>query len=71
LGGGVAANTHIRKEISEAFAHEFPDTIVHLPSNETTTDNAAMIAVAGYFRYIRDGAAKDPVAIKANGNLSL
>ena len=48
LAGGVSANRALR----EAFLaqSEFP---VHIPDLSLCTDNAAMIASAGYFRYIR------------------
>jgi len=46
VAGGVSANSALRKAF-EAQA-EFP---VHIPPLALCTDNAAMIAAAGYFRY--------------------
>ena len=49
LAGGVAANDVLRKKILEgAGKHGFN---AHIPSLEYCTDNAAMIAMAGYYNY--------------------
>src|SRR3989338_5149547 len=48
LGGGVVANTHIRKEF-EKLAEESAFSL-HIPEKDLTTDNALMIAVAGLLR---------------------
>jgi N6-L-threonylcarbamoyladenine synthase len=51
LGGGVVANTRLRELIVErADRHELD---VRIPSPELCTDNAAMIASAGYYQLIR------------------
>lgn len=50
LSGGVASNSGLRKKIHE-MAHE-RDVKVLLPSLALCTDNAAMIAAAGYYHYI-------------------
>lgn len=49
LGGGVAANTYLRKELSAAVG-TLKGVRYHEPDVAWTTDNAAMIAAAGYFR---------------------
>lgn len=49
LGGGVAANKQLREWLSRSIKNELPITNYHLPPMEYTTDNAAMIAAAGYF----------------------
>jgi N6-L-threonylcarbamoyladenine synthase len=50
LGGGVAANKYLRKELGKAISSYLPPTSYLLPPLSYTTDNAAMIAAAGYFR---------------------
>ncbi|MGB1993026.1 MAG: tRNA (adenosine(37)-N6)-threonylcarbamoyltransferase complex transferase subunit TsaD, partial [Flavobacteriaceae bacterium] len=46
IGGGVSANTGLRQALSKK-----TDWNVFIPPLAFTTDNAAMIAVAGYFKY--------------------
>jgi N6-L-threonylcarbamoyladenine synthase len=46
VAGGVSANKHLRQTFKSQT--EFP---VHIPPLSLCTDNAAMIASAGYFRY--------------------
>ena len=50
IGGGVSANSGLRKRISEEGAKRGWN--VYLPEFKFTTDNAAMIAIAGYFHYL-------------------
>ncbi|MBI2025421.1 tRNA (adenosine(37)-N6)-threonylcarbamoyltransferase complex transferase subunit TsaD, partial [Candidatus Kaiserbacteria bacterium] len=68
IGGGVSANTHIRRTFSEKISAEFPTVNFQLPTASLTTDNAVMIAIAGYYRALRKEFVSD---IHANGNLSL
>jgi N6-L-threonylcarbamoyladenine synthase len=49
VAGGVSANKELRKQIQL----NVPG-IVHLPAAKYCTDNAAMIATAGYYRYINN-----------------
>ncbi len=49
LGGGVTANKMIR-EAFEELIKEFPKSNLLLPDRKYSTDNAVMIAVAGYFK---------------------
>lgn len=52
LGGGVARNSRLREEMeNRAKKHHLK---VHIPSPILCTDNAAMIATAGYFLYKRN-----------------
>jgi len=71
LGGGVAANEHLRERLSAAVKKELSDASLLLPDRRATTDNAAMIAVAGYFRYLRNGALRSASRLRARGNLGL
>ena len=62
LGGGVAANDRLREELVK----KFPNIL--LPEKRFTGDNAAMIAVAGYYRFLKKKFNKNPIA---TGNLRL
>lgn len=68
IGGGVSANTHIRRTFTKNMQQAFPDRALRIPSAALTTDNAIMIALAGYHRALRTEFAGD---LKADGNLSL
>lgn len=50
IGGGVSANSGIRQMLKEG-DQKFGWT-TYLPKFEYTTDNAAMIAIVGYFKYL-------------------
>jgi len=70
IGGGVSANTYIKVRIKEMVASEFPDAPVFVSPPERATDNALMIALAGYFRAQKNEFVEIE-SLKANGNLSL
>ncbi len=50
IGGGVSANSGLRERIVSEGAKRGWNT--YLPEFKFTTDNAAMIAIAGYFHYL-------------------
>ena len=50
IGGGVSANSGLRARMLEEGAKRGWN--VYLPEFKFTTDNAAMIAIAGYFHYL-------------------
>ena len=70
LGGGVSANIHIQQVFTQKIAEEFPHIPLHIPSPALATDNALMIALAGYFHAQNKNYA-DPKTLSANGNLKL
>jgi N6-L-threonylcarbamoyladenine synthase len=67
LGGGVAANTRLREELLRAC--DADGRRAFLPSPSMCTDNAAMIAAAGWHRLRRDG--PTPLDHGADPNLRL
>ena len=50
LTGGVSANKELRKQMEKKIKILIPNSRFLIPEMEYTTDNAAMIAAAGYFR---------------------
>lgn len=70
IGGGVSANTTIRREFEKKIAEEHPEVTLRIPIQELTTDNAVMIGMAGYFRALKKEFTP-PDALRADGNLSL
>ena len=73
LGGGVAANAHIRTTFKEYFSREFPDVTLYLPDTKLATDNAIMIAFAGHAR-MHEALRPDSAELadtKADGNRAL
>jgi N6-L-threonylcarbamoyladenine synthase len=68
LGGGVIANTHIRKSFQK-LVEEYPETNLLIPDVSHSTDNAVMIAAAGYLNIL--AGAKHSDVITAQGNLAL
>ena len=59
IGGGVAANTEIRKQLQDMVVKE--DWKLSLPPLEYTTDNAAMIGITAYYKILKKeyGSLKD------------
>ena len=68
IGGGVSANKHLRRIFTEKMKREHPEVALRIPSAALTTDNAIMIALAGFYRAHRAEFTND---LKANGNRSL
>ena len=60
ITGGVSANSGLRARISEEGAKR--GWCCYLPEIRFTTDNAAMIAVAGYYKYLSGHIATDDIA---------
>lgn len=63
IAGGVSANSEIRKRLILAEKHFGWST--YIPKFEYTTDNAAMIGISGYFKYIKKSFSDLSVTAKA------
>ena len=59
IGGGVSANTGIRQALKDGEA-KFGWT-TYVPKFEFTTDNAAMIAIVGYLKFLKGDFAEQNV----------
>ncbi len=67
IGGGVAANSVLRRRITEVC--EDDGIVAFVPSRAMCTDNAAMIGVTAWYRLRADG--PTPLDLAASPNLSL
>lgn len=65
LAGGVAANSRIREAVAKRCEEKGIE--LFLPEKKLCTDNAAMIACAGYYKYLKCGA--DSLRLDATANL--
>lgn len=63
IGGGVAANSGIRKRLKEAESTLGWKT--YIPKFEYCTDNAAMIGIVGYLKFQKGAFADQSIAAKA------
>lgn len=54
IGGGVAANNHLRNQIMDKIGSVIGTDHIHLPTRKLSTDNSLMIALAGYFKILRN-----------------
>ncbi len=63
IGGGVAANSGIRARLTEAETNLGWNTFI--PKFEYCTDNAAMIGIVGYLKYLEGDFANQNIAAKA------
>ena len=71
VGGGVAGNQYIKREIETALLHEFPDVTTYFPAPGLSTDNSIMIALSGHANHERKLTPQGSGIILANGNRSL
>ncbi|MDE2031061.1 MAG: tRNA (adenosine(37)-N6)-threonylcarbamoyltransferase complex transferase subunit TsaD [Patescibacteria group bacterium] len=69
VGGGVSANTHLQKNLTKALQET--DSKINFPTKDLCTDNALMIAIAGYFQSKSKKIKNMNSKIIANGNLAL
>lgn len=63
IGGGVSANSGIRKALE--LAQQRHNWITFIPPFEYTTDNAAMIAIVGYLKYLENDFTSNDVTASA------
>ena len=63
IAGGVSANSEIRKRLILVEKHFGWST--YIPKFEYTTDNAAMIGISGYFKYIKKSFSDLSITAKA------
>lgn len=67
IGGGVSANSGIRNAVKSGEKRFGWKT--YIPKFEYTTDNAAMIGIVGYLKYLENAYADENVAAKARYHL--
>ena len=53
LAGGVSANKALREQFEKEIKKKFPNTSYQMPNIKYSTDNAAMIAVAAYYQFLK------------------
>lgn len=63
IGGGVSANSGIRQALKDG-EQKFGWT-TYVPKFEFTTDNAAMIAIVGYLKYLEDDFSEQNITASA------
>ncbi len=63
IAGGVSANSGIRKALGDANLNFGWNT--YIPKFEYTTDNAAMIGIAGYYKYLNEDFENISISAKA------
>jgi len=68
IAGGVSANSEIRKAL-KATENKFGWT-TYIPKFEYTTDNAAMIAIVGYLKYLDGSFLEEPTSATARLKVS-
>ncbi len=68
VGGGVSANTYLQKNLKKKIKEIGQKVTIHFPTKNLSTDNALMIAIAGYFQSHKNKSSRE---LKANGNLIL
>lgn len=72
IGGGVAANKHIRERLVKMIAEKFNEVEVRLPELNITGDNAVMIAEAALARALagKNDATEGDISAKSNLSIS-
>jgi len=70
LGGGVASNDELRKQFREKIKKELTNIQYLIPNIQLCTDNAVMIVIEGYYRWLREKT-KDWRKVEADANLRI
>jgi len=71
IGGGVIANKALRENFLK-LKEIYPKIEILIPEKSLTTDNATMIAAAGYLQYLKnENESLETGDLKAQGNLSI
>ncbi|MBZ9569578.1 tRNA (adenosine(37)-N6)-threonylcarbamoyltransferase complex transferase subunit TsaD [Patescibacteria group bacterium] len=70
LGGGVVANSELRKQLKGRIKEDSSNIQYLEPSIQFCTDNAVMVAIAGYFHWLRSEK-ENWEQIKAEANLRI
>jgi len=70
IGGGVSANKKLREQMNEKIGKELPKVNYATPDISLSTDNASMVAAAGYFNWKEEKTSKWS-DIEAQANLKL
>ncbi|NCP58623.1 tRNA (adenosine(37)-N6)-threonylcarbamoyltransferase complex transferase subunit TsaD, partial [Candidatus Wolfebacteria bacterium] len=67
ISGGVASNFSLKKDLKLKIKNKKLKISVFIPPKKFCTDNAAIIAVAGYINYLQ----KKKHHLNAQGNLTI
>lgn len=67
ISGGVAANKALKKEFKKEIKKHIPNLLFMTPDSLFCTDNAVMIAAAGYINYLK----KKNKRLIVNGNMGI
>ncbi len=70
LAGGVAANKELHRQMENAVKKTIPNSQFLVPSSCYCTDNAVMIGLAGYWKFMRQGKGDRVEKIEAQANLN-
>ncbi|HNZ55551.1 MAG TPA: tRNA (adenosine(37)-N6)-threonylcarbamoyltransferase complex transferase subunit TsaD [Candidatus Paceibacterota bacterium] len=71
VGGGVIANRELRQQLTRMIAQNFPTVSLIIPELGYTTDNATMIAAAGYLQSLSKKKLRVAPRLRAQGQMPL
>ncbi len=71
VAGGVSANKQLKEILTQKIKQENPKIKILFPARKLSTDNAVMISLAGYFKFLKNKNKNKKYKIKAEGNLKL